>query len=231
MAADERLSSENMYRVVIVEDHTLLREGLKSLLQSLPGLEVVGEASDGQMALDLCERLRPDLLLMDLSMPRLDGLKATRAIKKYYPEARVLVLTVHGANEYVFSALSSGADGYMLKDATNEEFALAIRSVLRGKVYISPGVAGDVVKGYLLGGGTTDALCDWMQLTAREQEVFQLVSEGYKNREIADMLVVSVKTVEKHRSNLMQKLGVHSASELRAMAMERGRALRKRRIG
>jgi DNA-binding NarL/FixJ family response regulator len=202
--------------------HTLLREGLKSLLQSLPNVVVVGEANDGQMAVDLCERIQPDMVLMDLSMPKMDGLKATKAIKKRCPAVRVLVLTVHGANEYVYSALASGADGYMLKDASNEEFALAIQSVLRGKSYLSPAIAADVVRGYLSGAMAAEGGSDWMQLTGREQEIFQLVSEGYKNREIAEMLVVSVKTVEKHRSNLMQKLGLHSAAELRAMALERG---------
>lgn len=219
------------YSIVIAEDHTLLREGLKSLLQSLPDVHVVGEASDGQMAVDLCERLQPDLVLMDLSMPRMDGLKATKIIKKRSPEVRVLVLTVHGANEYVYSALSAGADGYMLKDASNEEFSLAIQSVLKGRSYLSPGITGDVVRGYLTGSGMQGGEGEWMQLTAREQEIFQLVSEGYKNREIAEMLVVSVKTVEKHRSNMMQKLGLHSAAELRAMAAERGMVLRKQTVG
>jgi len=219
------------YSIVIAEDHTLLREGLKSLLQSLPNVQVVGEASDGQMAVDICERCKPDMVIMDLSMPRMDGLKATRAIKRRNPHVRVLVLTVHGANEYVYSALAAGADGYMFKDATNEEFSLAIQSVLGGKSYLSPGIAADVVRGYLAGGATQDSVNEWAQLTAREQEIFQLVSEGYKNREIADMLVVSVKTVEKHRSNLMQKLGLHSAAELRALALERGMSLRRHAVG
>ncbi len=219
------------HSIIIAEDHTLLREGLKSLLQSLPNVQVVGEVSDGQMAVDLCESIQPDMVLMDLSMPRMDGLKATKIIKKRWPAVKVLVLTVHGANEYVYSALSAGADGYMLKDASNEEFSLAIQSVLRGKSYLSPGIAGDVVKGYLTGAVSQEGGGEWMQLTAREQEIFQLVSEGYKNREIAEMLVVSVKTVEKHRSNLMQKLGLHSAAELRALAMERGMVLRRRTVG
>lgn len=219
------------HSIIIAEDHTLLREGLKSLLQSLQNVVVVGEASDGQMAVELCEKDPPDMVLMDLSMPRMDGLKATKLIKKRHPNIKVLVLTVHGANEYVYSALSAGADGYMLKDASNEEFSLAIQSVLLGKSYLSPGIAGDVVKGYLTGIAGQESGNEWMQLTAREQEIFQLISEGYKNREIADMLVVSVKTVEKHRSNLMQKLGLHSASELRTMAIERGMVLRKRIVG
>ncbi|MBG0773753.1 response regulator [Oleidesulfovibrio alaskensis] len=219
------------YSLIIAEDHTLLREGLKSLLQSVPHLIVTGEASDGQMAVDLCDRNQPDLVLMDISMPRMDGVQATRLIKKRHPEVRVLVLTVHGAGEYVYAALAAGADGYVLKDASNDEFILAVESVLGGKIYLSPGVSDAVVKGYLNDARGQSVSSSWETLTPREQEIFQLVAEGYKNREIAEMLVVSVKTVEKHRSNLMQKLGVHSAAELRALALERGIILRMRSDG
>ncbi|MFV0422286.1 response regulator [Oleidesulfovibrio sp.] len=216
------------YSLIIAEDHTLLREGLKSLLQSVPHLVVAGEASDGQMVVELCDKHRPDLVLMDISMPRMDGVQATRLIKKKHPEMRVLVLTVHGAGEYVYAALAAGADGYVLKDASNDEFILAVESVLGGKIYLSPGVSDEVVKGYLNDARGQSVSSSWETLTPREQEIFQLVAEGYKNREIAEMLVVSVKTVEKHRSNLMQKLGVHSAAELRALALERGIILRMR---
>lgn len=216
------------YSLIIAEDHTLLREGLKSLLQSIPHLVVAGEASDGQMVVELCERQQPDLVLMDLSMPLMDGVQATRLIKKKHPGVRVLVLTVHGAGEYVYAALAAGADGYVLKDASNDEFILAVESVLGGKIYLSPGVSDEVVKGYLNDARGQSVSSSWETLTPREQEIFQLVAEGYKNREIAEMLVVSVKTVEKHRSNLMQKLGVHSAAELRALALERGIILRMR---
>ncbi|ABB37778.1 two component transcriptional regulator, LuxR family [Oleidesulfovibrio alaskensis G20] len=219
------------YSLIIAEDHTLLREGLKSLLQSVPHLIVTGEASDGQMAVDLCDRNQPELVLMDISMPRMDGVQATRLIKKRHPEVRVLVLTVHGAGEYVYAALAAGADGYVLKDASNDEFILAVESVLGGKIYLSPGVSDAVVKGYLNDARGQSVSSSWETLTPREQEIFQLVAEGYKNREIAEMLVVSVKTVEKHRSNLMQKLGVHSAAELRALALERGIILRMRSDG
>ena len=208
--------------VIIAEDHTLLREGLKSLLQAVSDLVVIGEASDGQMVVELCEQQEPDLIVMDLSMPRMDGLKATKIIKRKFPQVKVLVLTVHGAGEYVYSALASGADGYLLKDATNNEFTLAIESVLEGKTYLSPGVSSDVVKGYLSGGHSLKEDMEWSALTPREQEVFQLVAEGYKSREIAEMLVVSIKTVEKHRSNLMQKLGLHSAAELKLYAVNKG---------
>ena len=215
------------YRVILAEDHTLLREGLKSLLQSFGTFEVVGEASDGYQAVELCENLDVDLVLMDLSMPRLDGLKATKMIKKNSQNVKVLVITQYDASEYVHSALSAGADGYILKDATSEEFLLAVTSLLQGKTYISPSVANDVIRGYLSGGASAQCESALAELTRREEEIFQLVAEGYKSREIAEMLVVSIKTVEKHRSNLMQKLSVHSAAELRAFATERGIIFKK----
>lgn len=216
-----------LYRVVLAEDHVLLREGLKSLLQTFEGFEVVGEASDGYQAVELCENMAVDLVLMDLSMPKLDGLKATKIIKRTLPEIKILIITQYDANDYVHSALSAGADGYILKDATSEEFLLAVTSVLEGKTYISPGVANNVIRGYLSGGAATEAQSPLAGLTPREEEIFQLVAEGYKSREIAEMLVVSIKTVEKHRSNLMHKLCVHSAAELREFATRQGIIFKK----
>jgi len=215
------------YRVVLAEDHVLLREGLKSLLQSFENFEIIGEASDGYQAVELCESFSVDLVLMDLSMPKLDGLKATKAVKKICPETKVLVITQYDANDYVHSALSSGADGYILKDATSEEFLLAVTSVLDGKTYISPSVTNSVIQAYLNGGSKADIESPLAGLNPREEEIFQLVAEGYKSREIAEMLVVSIKTVEKHRSNLMNKLHVHSAAELRAFASQQGIIFKK----
>ncbi|MCG8531934.1 MAG: response regulator transcription factor [Desulfovibrionales bacterium] len=218
---------EELYRVVLAEDHTLLREGLKSLMQSFERFEVVGEASDGYQAVGLCETLRVDLVLMDLSMPKLDGLKATKIIKRNVPSIKVLVITQYDANDYVHSALSAGADGYILKDATSEEFLLAVTSLLNGKTYISPSVANGIIQGYLSGGTLDQSESLLSDLTPREEEIFQLVAEGYKSREIAEMLVVSIKTVEKHRSNLMQKLKVHSAAELKEFAAQQGVIFKK----
>ncbi|MEZ6853613.1 response regulator [Halodesulfovibrio aestuarii] len=218
---------EELYRVVLAEDHVLLREGLKSLLQTFKNFTVVGEASDGYQAVDFCETQSVDLVLMDLSMPKLDGLKATKIIKRTLPEIKILIITQYDANDYVHSALSAGADGYILKDATSEEFLLAVKSVLEGKTYISPGVANSVIRGYLNGGTAAEGVSPLAELTPREEEIFQLVAEGYKSREIADMLVVSIKTVEKHRSNLMQKLCVHSAAELRDFAVQQGVIFKK----
>lgn len=209
-------------RIVIAEDHTILREGLRALLSSNPHFEVVGEAGDGQNAIRCVERLRPDLILMDLSMPKMNGMEAIRDIKKQCPETKILALTIHKTEEYILATLKAGADGYVLKDATHAELMMAIKNVLFGKSYLSPGISERVIEGYLEGKKTIKSRSSWDILTQREREVLKLIGEGYKNREIADYLCISVKTVEKHRANLMNKLDLHSASALTAFAMEKG---------
>lgn len=206
--------------IVIAEDHTILREGLLSLLSSEPELRVVGEAKDGREAIRRVEQLEPDLILMDLSMPRMNGVEAIREIKNRIPETRVLALTVHKAEEFVLEVLQAGADGYVLKDASSKELVMAIRSVLGGQRYLSPAVSQMVIEGYLAGRKTSEF--PWDTLTKREREILKLIAEGHKNKEIADYLCISVKTVEKHRANLMKKLDLHSAAALTAYAMERG---------
>ncbi|MBW1795272.1 MAG: response regulator transcription factor [Deltaproteobacteria bacterium] len=213
---------KKLYRIVIAEDHTILREGLRSLLSSNPDFEIVGEAEDGRDAIRCIEKFKPDLVLMDLSMPKMDGLDAITEIKKQSPDTKVLVLTVHKAEEYVFASLKAGADGYLLKDATHAELTLAIESVLAGKPYISPGISEKLVAGYLEGKKPLKAESSWDSLTQRERQVLKLIAEGYKNKEIAGYLYISVKTVEKHRANLMKKLDLHNASALTAFAMEKG---------
>ena len=206
--------------IVIAEDHTILREGLRSLLSSEPELRVVGEAKDGREAIQRVEQLEPDLILMDLSMPRMNGVEAIREIKSRIPKTGVLALTVHKAEEFVLEVLQAGADGYVLKDASSEELLMAIRSVLGGQRYLSPAVSQLVIEGYLAGRKTRES--PWDTLTKREREILKLIAEGHKNKEIADYLCISVKTVEKHRANLMKKLDLHSAAALTAYAMERG---------
>ena len=213
---------KKLYRIVIAEDHTILREGLRSLLSSNPDFEIVGEAEDGRDAIRCIEKFKPDLVLMDLSMPKMDGLDAITEIKKQSPDTKVLVLTVHKAEEYVFASLKAGADGYLLKDATHAELTLAIESVLAGKPYISPGISEKLVAGYLEGKKPLETESSWDSLTQRERQVLKLIAEGYKNKEIAGYLYISVKTVEKHRANLMKKLNLHNASALTAFAMEKG---------
>ena len=217
---------DKKHRILIVDDHTLLRAGLRALMLQDPGLEVVGEAENGRDAIRAVGQLSPDLVLMDLTMPGMNGIEAVTEIKKRYPEVRVLVMTLHKAEDYVHAALKAGADGYILKDATQDEFRVAMRSVLLGKTYLSIDVSDKVVSGYLGGGKATGESSIYDALTHREREVLKLVAEGKTNKVIADYLNLSVKTVEKHRSNLMSKLDVHNASGLTAYAIEKGLVVR-----
>jgi len=218
------------YRVVIAEDLTILREGLRALLKADPNCTVAGEASDGQEAARCVEKLQPDLVLMDLSMPRRNGLEALREIKKRHSDIRIVVLTVHNTEEYILAALEAGADGYVLKDATNAEMMAAVRSVMAGKRYLSPDASEKVIEGYLEGKKNLKPQSAWDTLTQREREILKLVAEGFKNQEIADYLIISIKTVEKHRANLMKKLDLHNAADLTALAIEKGIIARSPRL-
>ena len=211
------------YRIVIAEDHRILREGLKALVGSNHDFEIVGEAGDGIEAIRAVENHHPDLLLLDLSMPRMSGISVIKDIKSRFPETKILALTLHDSEEYVIETFNSGLDGYCLKDSDYSELLVAIARVLEGKTYISPGISAQVLSGFLdqrKGRNLSGTAWDW--ITHREREILKFVGEGYKNKEIADYLCISVKTVEKHRSNIMKKLDVHTASGLTAVAMEKG---------
>ena len=210
------------YRIVIAEDHTILREGLKSLFSSSPDFEIVGEAEDGREAIQCVEKIKPDLILTDLSMPKMSGMDAIREIKKQSPKTKILVLTVHKAEEYILSTFKAGANGYVLKDSTHAELVMAVRKVLSGKKYISSEISDKVIEGYLEGKKTLKSHTSFETLTQREREILKLIAEGYKNKEIADYLCISPKTVEKHRSNLMEKLNLHNVQALTAFAIEKG---------
>jgi len=210
------------YRIVIAEDHTILREGLKSLLASDPAFSIVGEAEDGREAIRCVEKLKPDLILTDLSMPRMNGMEAIIEIKKLSKNTKIIVLTVHKNEEYVLAALQAGADGYLLKDSTHAELVIAIKSVLTGKPYLSSGVSERVIEGYLEGRKALKSRTPWETLTKREREILKLIAEGHKNKKIANYLCISPKTVEKHRANLMQKLNLHNVQALTAYAIEKG---------
>jgi len=209
-------------KILIVEDHTLLRAGLSALLARDPDLEVAGEADNGRDAVRSVSAIAPDLVLMDLSMPGSNGIEAIYEIKKRFPSVRVLVLTLHKSDEYIHESLRAGADGYILKDASHDELRVAVRSVLNGKTYLSPDISSKVVNGYLGGGDGSGVTSIWSTVTHRERQVLKLVAEGRSNRVIAEYLCLSVKTVEKHRSNLMKKLDLHNASALTAFAIEKG---------
>ena len=209
-------------RILLAEDHSILREGLRSLLSGQGDIEVAGEAEDGQQAIQQANALQPDVVLMDLSMPRMNGMDAIRSILRRNPQTRIVVLTAHKSEEYVRASLEAGAKGYLLKDDTHQELLTAVRAVIAGKTYLSSHICDQVVNGFL---GQTAASAHALPgdtLTERERTVIKLVAEGYKNREIAEYLSVSIKTVEKHRSNLMKKLGLHNASALTAYAIENG---------
>jgi DNA-binding NarL/FixJ family response regulator len=210
------------HRIVIAEDHRILREGLRSLLSSNPDLEVVGEAENGREAIGRAEELKPNLILMDLSMPKMDGLDAIAEIKNRCPDTKVLVLTIHKAEEYVYASLKAGADGYLLKDATQSELMLAVENVLGNKPYISPGISGRLVAAYLEGRKPLESDSSLGLLTQRERQILKLIGEGHRNKDIADYLCISLKTVEKHRANLMKKLDLHTAGDLTVFAMEKG---------
>ncbi len=213
--------------VIIAEDHTILREGLKSLLSSNPDFEIVAEAGDGREAIRQVEKFKPDLILTDLSMPKMNGMEAIREFKKRSPRTKILVLTVHDAEEYILETFKAGADGYVLKDSTHHELVMAIKNVLTGKSYLSPGIAETVLEGYLEGRKTLKPRSSWETLTRREREILKLIAEGYKNKEISRELSISVKTVEKHRANIMTKLNLHTATGLTALAFEKGLVDRK----
>lgn len=213
---------KKQYGVVIAEDHTILREGLRALLSSQQDLKVVGEAQDGREAIRCVQNADPDVILMDLSMPRMNGLDAIREIKKTNPGTKIIALTVHKTEEYVLATLQAGADGYVLKDATHSELVMAIMNVLGGNRYLSPGVSEKVIDGYLKGRGALKSQSAWDTLTQREREILKLIAEGYKNKDIADYLCISLKTVEKHRTNLMNKLDLHNVAALTALAIDKG---------
>jgi DNA-binding NarL/FixJ family response regulator len=210
------------WRIMIVEDHTLLRSGLRALLTQDADLEVVGEADNGRDALRAIGTLKPDLVLMDISMPGMNGIEAISEIKQRLPGAKVIVLTIHKTDEYIHEALRAGANGYVLKDATHDELRTAIRTVLSGKMFLSPDVSGRVITTYLGAMKTPIASRPSDTLTRRERQVLKLVAEGHNNRYIAEYLSLSVKTVEKHRSNLMKKLDIHSVATLTTFAIENG---------
>lgn len=210
------------FRVLIVENNNLLRHGLRSMITALPGYEVAGEASEGREAIRQAISLHPDLILMELSLPGMNGIEATAQIKKRLPEIRVLVLTAYKSDEYVTEAFRAGTDGYVLKDASYDQFVVAIHVVSSGKKYICPDVSMQLISGLLHGGDTSEAMTSWRRLTARERSILKLVAEGYTNRMAGELLNISAKTVEKHRASLMHKLGLRNVAELTLKALDMG---------
>ncbi|TFW32300.1 response regulator [Massilia horti] len=210
------------HRILIVENHALLRAGLRALLASHAHFEVVGEAANGHEALQAARLLEPDLVLMDISMPGMNGIEALIDIKRRRPAPHVVVVTMHKEAEYINASLQAGAEGYLLKDSGSEELELAIRTVLQGKIYLSQEVSGQIIRGYLDGGNRQRQASVLRQLTHRERQVLKLIAEGHRNKDIAEYFSLSVKTIEKHRANLMQKLNLHNSSMLTSYAIAHG---------
>jgi DNA-binding NarL/FixJ family response regulator len=206
-------------RVVLADDHTLVRAGIKSLLEAMIDVAVMGEAADGRAALELAREHQPDVMILDIGMARMDGLQATRAIKGEWPKIKVIILSMHSTGDIVGQALRCGASAYLVKDAATAELELALRAVTRGEVYLSPAVSRQMVAGYMPDGQASNRQKD--TLTARQHEILQLIGEGKNTKEIARALDLSAKTVEAHRAQIMERLGARDIANLVLEAIRR----------
>ena len=209
-------------KLVIADDHALFREGVRALLTAHSDLEVVGEAADGSEAIEQVKKLHPHILLLDIAMPGLGGLETTLELKKIAPEVKIIILTQYANKEYLFRFLKAGVSGYVLKRAAGSELVSAIKAVYQGGTFIHPDVAPAVIEGYLGGSAPAEQEDPYENLTDREKQVFKLVAEGKTNKEIADILSISVKTAMAHRSHVAEKLGIHNKAELVKLALQRG---------
>lgn len=210
-------------RVLLAEDHTIVRKGLRSLLDKETGIKVVGEAENGRKAIVKAEELHPDVVVMDIAMPGLNGLEATRQIKKCFPDIKILILSMHANEEYILQSLKSGASGYLVKKSAPAELISAINAVYNGHSFLSPSISRMVIDEYIRRSKEiSEGEEGFEQLTVREREVLQLIAEGRKTRKIAELLYISIKTVETHRAHIMNKLDIHSTAELTRYAVRKG---------
>lgn len=210
----------NPIRVLLADDHTLVRAGIRGLLEKMAGIQVVAETGDGHEALRLIEATQPDVVLMDITMPGLNGLEAAARVTKDFPKVRVIMLSVHANEEYVWQALRGGAAGYLVKDAGPAELELAVTAVARGEMYLSPAVSKHVVQDYIRRVAGETSTLDL--LTPRQREILQMIAEGNTTKEVAERLNVSVKTVETHRAQLMERLDIHDVAGLVRYAIRVG---------
>ncbi|MHB8068437.1 MAG: response regulator [Desulfobaccales bacterium] len=206
-------------KIILADDHKIVRQGLRTMLEKEPDIEVMGEADDGRMAVRLARELSPQVVIMDVGMPDLNGIEATRQVLGECPGVKVIALSMHSDRRFVMNMLKAGASGYLLKDSAFEELATAIRMVLTNKIYLSTEIANVVIKDYLQGGGDESV---FSVLSPREREVLQLMAEGRSSRQIADHLNISIKTVETHRMQIMHKLQIFSVAELTKYAIREG---------
>ena len=216
------MEKKDKISVLLVEDHTIVRKGIISLLTAEPEIQIVGEASNGIEALEKINKLMPEVVVMDIGLPLLNGLEVTRQITKRFPEIKILILSKHEADEVVLSALNSGAKGYLHKTAAPEQLVTAIQTLYKGNSYFSPEIS-KIILNKITGNGHIYKKTDKLNtLTTREREVLQLVAEGHSSREIAELLFLSVKTIENHRSNMMKKLNLHNITDLIRFAISKG---------
>lgn len=209
-------------RLLLVDDHALIREGLRSVLEANGEMKVVGEAATGLEAIEIFREVQPDVTLLDIGMPGMDGLAACRRIRAEHPDARILILTVHGEEQFFFEALRAGAHGYVLKRSTGEDLRRAIRAVARGKTWLPPELAGSLVEDFVSRARSGEDDQALGALSTREREVLKLIAEGHTNAEIARLLSISAKTVQTHRANAMEKLGLHERTALVRYAVRTG---------
>ncbi|WP_330276607.1 response regulator transcription factor [Lentzea sp. NBC_00516] len=208
-------------RILLADDHALVRRGVRLILDNEPDLEVVGEAGDGAEAIAVARREQPDLAILDIAMPRLTGLQAARELSRLLPDLRILILTMYDNEQYFFEALKAGASGYVLKSVADRDLVEACRSAMRGEPFLYPGAVNSLIRNYLDRAKEGNGF-PAKAITDREEEILKLVAEGHSSKEIADMLVISVKTVERHRANLLQKLGLKDRLELTRYAIRAG---------
>jgi len=208
-------------KIVLADDHQIVRHGLRTLLGREPDMKVLAEADNGRTALRLIKELHPDVVIMDISMPDLNGIEATRQVRDESPGVKVIALSMHSDSLFVLNMLKAGASGYLLKDCALEELVKAIRIVMNGKTYLSPGISDIVIKDFVSGWIST-GVSAFGALSNREREVLQLLTEGHNTNKIAEILCVSVKTVEAHRKSIMNKLGIRSIAELTKYAIRQG---------
>jgi len=207
--------------VLLVEDHTIVRQGLRRLLEER-GIDVVGEAGDGLKAIKMARELHPEFIIMDISLPKLSGIDATRKIKKELPDVKILMLTIHSEESYILKALDAGASGYLLKDTVADELVNAIEAVERGEHFVSSSISPGVIDEYRKIVSKGKKVDEFSRLTNREREILKLISEGYTSKQIAEMLYISVKTVDNHRANIMKKLNIHDTAGLVRYAIRIG---------
>jgi len=217
----QRIGDRKPIKIIVADDHRIIRQGVGMLLNAQPDMQVVGEAGNGREVLRQAKELLPDVVIMDVSMPELNGIEATQRLLCAAPEVKVIALSMHSDSQFVLNMLKSGASGYLLKECCHEELVRAIRTVIKKQTYLGPGISDTVLRDFLTGWQTTTSSA-FAVLTTREREVLQLMAEGKTTNQIAKSLFVSIKTIESHRKQIMDKLGIHSVAELTKYAIRQG---------